>query len=81
MRTIPTSVWWIPIAGRLTHSVRLNNSLDLAEAVAEHLAKVPDTQRREQQRLSIEMGLDAPMVVEAARYFHKLMREMDGRAR
>lgn len=46
------------------------------EAIAAHLAKVPDPQRRERQRLSIEMGLDAPMVVEAARYFHKLVRDM-----
>jgi len=47
------------------------------EAIAAHLAKIPDPQRRERQRLSIELGLDAPMVKEAAQYFHKLVREMD----
>lgn len=47
------------------------------DAIAAHLAKIPDPQRRERQRLSIELGLDAPMVLDAARYFHKLVREMD----
>jgi glutathione S-transferase len=46
-------------------------------AIAAHLEKVPDPQRRERQRLSIELGLQAPMVLEAGRYFHKLVREMD----
>jgi len=46
------------------------------EAIASHLAKIPDPRRRERQRLSIEMGLDAPMVLEAAKYFHNLVRQM-----
>lgn len=45
-------------------------------AIEAHLAQIPDPQRRERQRLSIELGLDAPMVIEAARYFHQLVRDM-----
>lgn len=47
------------------------------QAIEAHLAKVPNPAQRERQRQSIALGLDAPQVIEAARYWEKTIGEME----
>jgi glutathione S-transferase len=42
-----------------------------------HLARIPDAAYRERQRLSIELGLDAPHVAQAARQHQRFIGEME----
>lgn len=46
-------------------------------AIEAHLAKVQNPAQRERQRQSIALGLEAPLVAEAAGYFAKLVLEME----
>jgi glutathione S-transferase len=42
-----------------------------------HLARIPDADYRERQRLSIELGLAAPHVAQAARQYERFIGEME----
>jgi glutathione S-transferase len=48
------------------------------EELAEHLAKIPNLDYRERQRLSITQGLAAPHVAQALRNYEKYVSDMDG---
>jgi glutathione S-transferase len=47
------------------------------EAIEAHLAQVRNPAQRERERQSIALGLEAPLVAEAALYFAKLTLEME----
>jgi glutathione S-transferase len=47
------------------------------KALEAHLARIPDPAYRERQRLSIELGLDAPHVAHAVRQHERFIGEME----
>jgi glutathione S-transferase len=48
-----------------------------AKDLEAHLARIPDPAYRERQRLSIELGLDAPHVAQAVRQHERFIGEME----
>jgi ganglioside-induced differentiation-associated protein 1 len=63
----------------LTFAIAFRDTMrrkDPAELEA-HLARIPDPAYRERQRLSIELGLDAPHVAQAARQHERFVGEME----
>lgn len=48
-----------------------------AEAVEAYYAAMPEAERRRNDRINIEHGLDSPLLVEAVAYFKKIFHEID----